>query len=137
MNGRNLLDPNEIMTMPKDECILIINGMFPFYGKKYDLTKHPNFDESGDSPKGKRFDCKKEIVNYGLRQKSSGTEPGAEPGSEFYLGKEKKMDELLKANQISSVKEAVSRIVLKKGEVIVNETINQDTGELDFDYNVS
>ena len=53
--GRELLQPNEISTMPKDECILIINGMDPFYDKKYDLQKHPNFHESGDSSKGSKF----------------------------------------------------------------------------------
>ena len=46
------------------------------------------------------------------------------------------MGVLLKENGINSVKDAVSRIVLKKGEVIVNENIDKDTGDIDFNYNV-
>ena len=49
--GRELMTINEIMTMPKDECILIINGLHPFYGKKYDYLKHPNYKYTGDADK--------------------------------------------------------------------------------------
>lgn len=135
--GRNLLDPNEISTMPKDECILIINGMDPFYGKKYDLEKHPHFNESGDSPKGQKYICKSEILNYGAKfghDKKSVT--GDIPGASLYVGPEKNMGQLFNENAIHSVKDAVSRIVLKKGEVIVNENIDKDTGDVEFDYNV-
>ena len=135
--GRNLLDPNEISTMPKDECILIINGMDPFYGKKYDLEKHPHFHESGDSPKGQKYVCKSEILNYGAKYKTNKpTSLSETPGALEYIGPEKDMGVLFKENNIHSVKDAVSRIVLKKGEVIVNENIDKDTGDIDFNYNV-
>ena len=35
-SARDLMTPDEIMRMPKDECICIITGLNPFYGKKYD-----------------------------------------------------------------------------------------------------
>ena len=45
--------------------------MDPFYGKKYDLEKHPHFHESGDSPKGQKYVCKSEILNYGAKYKTT------------------------------------------------------------------
>ena len=135
--GRNLLDPNEMSKMPKDECILIINGMNPFYGKKYDLTKHPNFNESGDSPKGEKYFCKSEILNYGAKLGSEKKNINGDiPGALEYIGPQKTLKEVFNENEIHSVKDAVSRIVLKKGEVIVNETIDSETGDIDFNYNV-
>lgn len=135
--GRNLLDPNEIMTMPKDECILIINGMNPFYEKKYKLERHPHFDESGDSPKGGKFDCKKEIFNYALRQAQKevkDTDP--EIISKQYVSKEKELKTLLNENKIKTTGEIVNRITLKTGNVTINEYIDEKTDEIDFDYNV-
>jgi hypothetical protein len=50
-DGRKLMFADEIMRMPKDECILIINGMDPYKGKKYEYTKHPRYNETGDANK--------------------------------------------------------------------------------------
>ena len=56
MTATDLFSIAELQTMPKSDCVLIINGLHPFYDKKFDLVKHQNFDESGDSDKGKKFD---------------------------------------------------------------------------------
>lgn len=48
-DGRKLMFADEIMRMPKDECILVINGMDPYKGKKYEYTKHPRYNETGDA----------------------------------------------------------------------------------------
>ena len=101
------------------------------------MEKHPHFHESGDSPKGQKYVCKSEILNYGAKYKT--TKPASlseTPGAIEYIGTEKDMGVLFKENNIHSVKDAVSRIVLKKGEVIVNENIDKDTGDIDFNYNV-
>ena len=138
--GVNLMDPSDISTMPKDECILVINGLDPFYGKKYDLTKHPHFDESGDSSKGKKFDCKSEIFNQGIQSRRDSTkeisQKEIEKGLEAFVGQAKTLDQTLKDAKIKTVRDAVSRVVLKKGEVIMNEKENPETGEVEFDYNI-
>jgi len=136
--GKELMAVNEISTMPKDECLLIINGMNPFYDKKYNLEKHPHFDESGDSKKGSKFDCKKKILNYGLQQqnKKNKLSAGEEIGANQYIGKAEQLDHVFKDNNINSISDAVERITLKKGQVIVNESINKETGEAEFDYNI-
>ena len=140
LTGKPLMEPNDISTMPKDECILIINGLDPFYDKKYDLTTHSNFKETGDSEEGKRFDCKTEILNYGLLQRKSGereiSQRDLEKGLEAFVGQSKPLDQVFKEANVNSVRDAVERIVLKKGEVIVNEKENPDTGSIEFDYNI-
>ena len=49
--GRELMTPDEIMTMPFDECIVMMNHISPFYDKKYPLEKHPQFQYTGDADK--------------------------------------------------------------------------------------
>ena len=46
--GRELMTPDEIMTMPFDECIVMLNHISPFYDKKFPLEKHPQFGRTGD-----------------------------------------------------------------------------------------
>lgn len=45
---RELMLPDEIMTMPFDECIVMMNHISPFYDKKYPLETHPQFKFTGD-----------------------------------------------------------------------------------------
>lgn len=138
--GKDLMSPSDISTMPKDECILIINGLDPFYDKKYDLTKHPHFNESGDSKKGKRYDCKKEIFNYGYKNAKKPEKEAIREdiGKEFenYVGKGRTLDQVFSDNKVTTVREAVNRIVLKKGEVLLNEKTDPETGAVEFDYNI-
>ena len=47
--GRELMSTDEIMHMPKDECILFINGLAAFYEKKFEYTKHKNYKYTGDA----------------------------------------------------------------------------------------
>lgn len=138
--GVPLMEINQLSTMPKDECILVINGLDPFYGKKYDLTKHPNFKDTGDSKTGKKFDCKNEIFNYGLlnrkKDEKKVSEKEINKGIEAYVGPAKSLDQTFQEANVKTVKDAVNRIILKKGEVIVNEKENAETGDMEFDYNV-
>lgn len=97
-DSKDLLSTDRIATMPKDECICIINGMHPFYGKKFDLTKHPRYIESGDAPGGKKYDNKKYTINYGVRngglKAKKDPEPGTEPGIDIVAEKSRPLSEL-------------------------------------------
>lgn len=53
--GRKLMFADEIMKMKEDECILIIRGLDPFYGKKFEYTQHPRYSETGDKDKKNMF----------------------------------------------------------------------------------
>ena len=45
---RELMLPDEIMTMPFDKCIVMMRGIDPFRDNKYPLEKHPQFMKTGD-----------------------------------------------------------------------------------------
>lgn len=46
--GRELMFPDDIRTMPKEDCLLLITGRNPFYSKKYEYTEHPNYKYTSD-----------------------------------------------------------------------------------------
>ncbi len=47
--GRELITPDEVGRLDNSECILFIRGLKPFKSKKYNLTKHKNYEKTGDS----------------------------------------------------------------------------------------
>lgn len=58
--GRELMTPDEIMTMPFDECIIMMNHISPFYDKKYPLETHPQFQYTGDGNKNNFYFIEKD-----------------------------------------------------------------------------
>lgn len=137
--GRELMTPDELGTMPKDECVLKINGLDPFYGKKYDLTKHPHFNESGDSPDGTKYDCKKNHFTMGVQKKKEDLEASNSltgPKIEDMVGRSKPLDQVFDDADVHTIKDAVNRIVLKKGKVVYSEKENEETGKVEFNYNI-
>jgi type IV secretion system protein VirD4 len=54
--GRELMTPDEIQRMPRRFCLLMVTGLKPFYSRKYDLTKHPNYHLLKDANKANAFD---------------------------------------------------------------------------------
>lgn len=63
--GKELMSIDRLATMPKDKCVLVINGLHPFYCSKYQLERHPHYSESGDADEKNLYNIK-QIVNYGL-----------------------------------------------------------------------
>lgn len=58
---RDLMTIDEIRVMPKSDCILIMNALYPFYGKKFPLETHPNYKLTSDSDISRRYEFKKLI----------------------------------------------------------------------------
>ena len=56
--GRELMTPEEIRTMPRNWCLLMISGVAPFYSRKYNLKDHPNY-HLVEAEGGKPFDYDK------------------------------------------------------------------------------
>ena len=44
-DAENLMRPEDIRTMSKDDCLVIISGQAPFKVKKFRATDHPRWDE--------------------------------------------------------------------------------------------
>lgn len=59
-----------------------------------------------------------------------------EKQTEQIVRKSEVIDQVFKENNVTTVRDAVNRIMLKKGEVIVNEQINKDTGSVEYHYNI-
>lgn len=53
--GRELMTPEEIRTMPRNWCLLIISSVAPFYSHKYNLKDHTNY-RLVEENSGKPFD---------------------------------------------------------------------------------
>ena len=82
--GRELITPDEVGRLDNSECILFIRGLKPFKSKKYNLTKHKNYEKTGDSNDAFIFDIKK----YYERKKAADAEHDkkvAEIAAEFNI----------------------------------------------------
>ncbi|MBR3045689.1 MAG: type IV secretory system conjugative DNA transfer family protein [Oscillospiraceae bacterium] len=54
--GRELMQPNEIATMPISDCICLERSLDPIYAKKYGAFDHPNFRFTGLADDANRAD---------------------------------------------------------------------------------
>ncbi len=59
--GRELMTPDEIAHMSDQDCLVMVKGIMPFFDKKYDLLKHPNYKYTGDADDDLLFDIAAEI----------------------------------------------------------------------------
>lgn len=58
-----LLTIDQISMMQDDECLVRIRGVRPYYGKKYELTKHPNYQYAQKVADKFEIPLAKEAVN--------------------------------------------------------------------------
>lgn len=56
--GKELMSVDELAVMPSSRCIVQVQGVRPFYSKKYDLTKHPQYKYTADANPKFTFDVK-------------------------------------------------------------------------------
>ena len=54
--GKQLLAPDELAIMSGSRCILQLQGVNPFYSRKYDITKHPMYPLLADANEENRFE---------------------------------------------------------------------------------
>ena len=71
--GKELMSLSEIAVMPGSKCILQLQGLYPFYSNKYDITKHPNYKYLSDYNKKNTFDPEKYLAR--LRRSSTNFKP--------------------------------------------------------------
>lgn len=57
--GKELMSPDELAVMPGSKCILQLQGVRPFYSKKFDITKHPMYKYLSDADPKNAFDVEK------------------------------------------------------------------------------
>ena len=54
--ARKLMTPDECGRIGEENCILFIRDLQPFFGKKYEITKHPNYKYTGDANDDYKYD---------------------------------------------------------------------------------
>ena len=54
--AHELMARDELAVMDGSKCILQLRGVRPFFSEKYDLTKHPNYPDTGDANPKNTFD---------------------------------------------------------------------------------
>jgi type IV secretion system protein VirD4 len=57
--AHELMARDELAVMDGSKCILQLRGVRPFFSDKFDLTKHPNYSDTGDADSRKIFDIEK------------------------------------------------------------------------------
>lgn len=70
--GRNLVEPDELARMNNENCIVFIRGIFPFFTKKYNYTRHQNYKFTGDFNQKYTFDIKKYINTANIKNLKDG-----------------------------------------------------------------
>ena len=57
--GKELLSQDERSVMDGGHCILMLRGVRPFYSRKYDITKNPNYPLTSDADPRNTFNIEK------------------------------------------------------------------------------
>lgn len=83
--ARELITPAEVGLLPRDECLLFINGVKPFKSKKYKIETHKNYKYLSDSSNENVFDIEK--------YKNELAKKAAEENRDYELGKDFKLAE--------------------------------------------
>ncbi len=59
--GRELMSIDEVAVMDNGRCILQVQGVRPFFSRKYDITRHPQYKKLSDFNKKNAFDVAKYV----------------------------------------------------------------------------
>ena len=134
--GRELMLPDEIMKMPKEDCILVIGGRNPFYSKKYIYENHPNYRYTSDGNKMNSYYFKpEEMPVREVAQENTKKEipHGEENNQETNTDIQKFLDEVMK-DEIEIITDPVEELKrlteeFEKLAPLGNEYIGVDEGE--------
>ena len=81
--GKELMTQDEIATMDGGMCILQVRGIRPFFSKKYDITKHPNYKYLSDADKKNTFDVERYLRTQRKKKRTPAVVEPEEP-FDFY-----------------------------------------------------
>ena len=66
--GKDLMTVDELAVLDGDKCILQLRGVRPFLSDKYDVTKHPLYQETGEYDDRNKLDIEK-YLKQGMKFK--------------------------------------------------------------------
>lgn len=108
--GRDLMTPDEVGLLGNEECIVLIRGIRPFKSKKYDITKHSNYQKLSDFDEKNLYDYTKNRKDddyqfHGvLADYNKALESKASSSRELEIN----LDEIAKEEIISDISEMIS-----------------------------
>ena len=130
--SRALMFPDELGNIPDSHCVFMLRGVDPFYDKKYDYTKHPQYKNTGDASSNNKFintidnsasgqqfitldQCK---IFYAKRQKEESVD------IKQILAKQNSADSFLKKLATSNTSDLFNEFVILSSDNITNDNVD-------------
>lgn len=66
--GRELKTPDELAMMPESDCIVMIRGVYPYYGKKHQFTNHRNYKYTADCSSDNNYTVRPPKIKQGKKK---------------------------------------------------------------------
>lgn len=70
---RDLMTPDEVGRLPRDESIVLISGTYPLKGAKYRIEEHPSYPEVEPRARGAKHEARFDLP--GIRKMKGGEGP--------------------------------------------------------------
>ena len=69
---RDLMTPDEVGRLPRDESIVLISGTYPLKGAKYRIEEHPSYPEVDPGHAGAKHEARFDFLEYRKRKGGDG-----------------------------------------------------------------
>ena len=69
---RDLMTPDEVGRLPRDESIVLISGTYPLKGAKYRIEEHPSYPEVDPGHAGAKHEARFDFLEYLKRKGGDG-----------------------------------------------------------------
>lgn len=73
--GRELKTPDELAMMPESDCIVMIRGVYPYYGKKHQFVNHRNYKYTADASSDNNYIIRPPKIKQNKQKISFGDMP--------------------------------------------------------------
>ena len=104
-SARKLMTPDEVGRIGEKNCILFIRECLPFFGPKYEITRHPNYKYTSDHDKANTYDV---AARFSLKEKDTDIRSSeADTGKEQKIRPQNLFGRISKVQFLSKIRDAV------------------------------
>lgn len=136
--GRELMQTNEVATMPISDCIVRIRSHNPFYCSKYPIEQHPNYKFLEDYDKSNAFDIKtvhaitlQEFTEKNTKKQSVEISNLNTENQEESQEQDKKIEIIFSKNEVPEIDFETYEEVELYAEQIISETFSEEYADDD------
>lgn len=126
--GRELMQPNEIATMPISDCILMLRSHNPFYCTKFPIEKHVNFKFLADYNKENTFNIES-ISSITVKDFETQNQKQTEKDtilSEEISEQDKKIEIIFSRNEVSEINFETYEEAELYAEEVISEAFSEE-----------